>query len=195
MAVLSVSGQWSVGTPSGSLESCSHMVSCIATWLVSVRSGLHGFTASRVPRGFLPVEPVCELVNRPTRQYVAVDGHTEAGSGQHRSPAAVAERDILVREQFLQQMTVVGSLQIADVRDDGGPMPAGCGENARFPRMAAELITDPCGSRRAAMRRLFKKPPHLDNRMLNRSQAASSTARSASGRLVNDSSSITGTPS
>ena len=155
-------------------------------------SGIPSVGAS--PREISTAEPVCELVNRPTRQDIAVDGHTEPGL-THRSPAAVAECDILVREQFLQQMTIARSLQITDVRNDGGPMLAGCGENARFPRMAAELITDPCSCACAAMRRLFKKPPHLDKRMLNRSQAASATARSASGRLVNDSSSITGTPS
>src|SRR5688500_1565553 len=54
--------------------------------------------------------------------------------------AAVAEGHVFPRQPLNENVPVVGTFQVLDVRHRTGPMPASRGQDARLAGMAAELI-------------------------------------------------------
>src|SRR5262249_46683808 len=70
-----------------------------------------------------------------------IDAHAQPRTRQGRRPAAPAKRNVLRAQGLAHQVTVVRPLDVAAVRDAGGEMPAGRGEDGGFPDLAAELIT------------------------------------------------------
>src|SRR2546422_1002279 len=81
------------------------------------------------------------LADRHPLQSLLVDGDAETRASERRCPAAPAKSDVLRAERFTNEMAIVGTLQVANVRYARCEMPPRGGQNCRLADLTAELIT------------------------------------------------------
>ena len=74
------------------------------------------------------------------RRFINIDSQTR--SGQRGSLAASAEGEVLNGQTLADEMAVVASFEVTNVRDRGREVTAGGGKNSGLSDLAAELITE-----------------------------------------------------
>src|SRR2546425_512164 len=82
------------------------------------------------------------LANRDSLERLRIDGHAQAGVRQRRRPAAQSKSQNAITPGIMNEMAIIGALQVTQIGNCGSKMPAGGRENRRLSYLASKLAAD-----------------------------------------------------